>query len=89
MIDDDFFDSADAFIKLANELNNKRPTSRVSAIMMYANARYNAHNFYATDGKEENKQKAIDYYCEQYRRMLLDNMDEMKDKEAKQPDKLL
>ena len=79
MTDDDFFDSVDAIIKVANELTRKRPTSKVSAIMMYANARYNAHNFYTTDGKEENKEEAIAYYCEQYRRMLYDNMDEMKD----------
>lgn len=78
MIDDDFFDSVDRIIKVANELNQKWPTSRVSAILMYANARYNAFNFYSKDGKIESQKRAIDYYCEQYRKMLVENMEEMK-----------
>ena len=80
MADKEFFDAVDKIIQLANELNKNISTVRVSAIMMYATARYNAFNYYATDGKEENIEKAKDYYCEQYRKMLIENLLELKNK---------
>jgi hypothetical protein len=80
MSDQEFFDAVDKIIQLANELNKKMPITRVSAIMKYANARYNAFNFYETDGKTENIEKAKDYYCEQYCKMLTENLLDLKDK---------
>ncbi|HTD24350.1 MAG TPA: DUF3144 domain-containing protein [Terriglobales bacterium] len=74
MANPEFFDVADKFIHLANELSKKWPTTRISAAIMYASARYNAFNFFVKDGKDETQQKAIEYYCEQYKKMLKENM---------------
>ncbi|PVV10203.1 MAG: hypothetical protein B6D77_08570 [gamma proteobacterium symbiont of Ctena orbiculata] len=41
---------------------------------MYAAAWYNIHFFYASDGASENRTKAVDYYCDQYRKMLMECM---------------
>ena len=48
-VPNEFFDVVDEFVHLANKLNEKWPTSRVSSAIMYAAARYNAFNFYAQD----------------------------------------
>lgn len=71
----EFWDVADEFINLANKLNRKWPTSRVSSAMLYATARYNAFNFYTLEPKpEDNIDKVVDYFCQEYRSMLLENM---------------
>ena len=75
----EFFDVADEFVHLANRLGEKWPTSRISSSMMYATARYNAFNFYALEpDPEANFDKAVDYLCQQYRSMLLENMKAVK-----------
>ena len=85
MTEEEFFASVDKIIQLANEMNEQMATSRVSAILMYANARYNAFNFFATDGKAENQSKAMDYFVEQYRKMLAENMEELKPRSHASP----
>ncbi|MDQ4122476.1 MAG: DUF3144 domain-containing protein [Acidobacteriota bacterium] len=78
-MESEFYDVADEFINLANKLREKHSTTRISAVMMFATSRYNAFNFFMTDGAQENEEKAIDYYCEQYRLMLIDNFDRLRD----------
>ena len=46
----DFHEVADEFINLANELSEDWAMPFLSAVFMYAAARYNAHFFYETDG---------------------------------------
>ena len=71
----EFFDVVDEFVHLANTLNEKWPASRVSSAIMYAAARYNAFNFYAqAPSSSENQEKATDYFCAQYKAMLLENI---------------
>jgi hypothetical protein len=70
-----FFAVVDEFINLANKLVEKHGTPRVSSTILFAASRFNAHNYYATDGKRETREAMVDYYCEQYRKMLLDNLD--------------
>ncbi|MES9946143.1 MAG: DUF3144 domain-containing protein [Candidatus Thiodiazotropha sp.] len=65
MQESDFREVADEFIHLAPFL---------SAAFMYAAAWYNIHFFYASDGASENRTKAVDYYCDQYRKMLMECM---------------
>lgn len=77
MGDSDFFDVADEFIQLANELGKRWPTTRISAAIMYASARYNAFNFFATDSGPKTKKDAVEYYRDQYQKMLEDNMEEL------------
>ncbi|HEU0188244.1 MAG TPA: DUF3144 domain-containing protein [Gallionellaceae bacterium] len=78
MSDNDFFDAVDAFLNLANELNRKLDTSEVSTALMYATARYNAFNFFATDGDIDNEFPTFKGLCEQYQTLLQKNMVEMR-----------
>ena len=72
----EFFDLVDRFIHLANELTRDHNTSRVSSVIMYAAARYNAHCAVSLDPKiGENREAAADYFAEQYRNVLEENLD--------------
>lgn len=71
----EFFNVVDRFIHLANEMVPQHGVSRVSATLLFAASRFNAHNYYAADGDPANREAMIDYYCEQYRKMLMDNLD--------------
>ena len=72
----EFYDLADRFIALANELTAQHNTSRVSAVIMYAAARYNAHCMVALDPEARaNREAATEYFVRQYRSMLEDNID--------------
>jgi hypothetical protein len=72
----EFHEVADEFINLANQLSEDWAMPFLSAVFMYAAARYNAHFFFATDGNLENRQQALDYYCDQYRKMMTECMNE-------------
>lgn len=72
----EFYEMVDEFVHLANELNEKHNSTKISSAIMFAAARYNAFNFFVTDGESANEAQAIDYYCEQYRKMLHDNFQE-------------
>lgn len=72
----EFYDLADRFIDLANELTAQHNTSRVSAVIMYAAARYNAHCLVSVDpDARANREAATEYFVSQYRSMLEDNID--------------
>jgi len=72
----EFFEAVNKFIDLANKMSKKWETSRVSSVIMYAAARYNAFNFVSLDpDPAKNSRQATDFYCEQYRAMLVENMD--------------
>lgn len=74
MQENDFHEVADEFIHLANELSEEWAMPFLSAAFMYAAARYNTFFFYESDAAVENRQSAIDYYCDQYRKMLQECM---------------
>jgi hypothetical protein len=79
-MDKDFFKRTDAFIQVANGLCKENETGKVSASMLYAAARFNAF-IVASSAKDKaeadrNKVEAIDYFTDQYRAMLLANMDD-------------
>lgn len=79
-MDKDFFKRTDAFIKVANELTQEHEVGKVSASMLYAAARFNAF-IVASSAKDKaeadrNKVEAIEYFTNQYRNMLLANMDD-------------
>ncbi|MET0026366.1 MAG: DUF3144 domain-containing protein [Candidatus Thiodiazotropha sp.] len=77
MQESDFHEVADEFIHLANELSEEWATPFLSAAFMYAAARYNAFFFWETDGVPEKQEAAIDYYCDQYRKMLQECLHEL------------
>jgi hypothetical protein len=75
-----FWVRADEIINLANVQSKNEPRNIVSASLLYAAARFNA--FVVTSSANDvselttDKNKAIDYFVEQYRRMLTENLDE-------------
>jgi vacuolar-type H+-ATPase subunit E/Vma4 len=79
-IDDDFYQRADTHIHIANDQTEKVGRGKVSASMMYATARFNswisACKAESGDDLLEGKEKIIEYFVEQYREMLTENLDE-------------
>jgi len=72
----EFYDAVDRFIALANELTGEHGTTRVSAVILFAAARYNAHCMLAQEPDvPANRASAVDYFVEQYRVMLEENID--------------
>ena len=77
MLEGDFHEVADEFIHLANDLSEEWAPNMLSAAILYAAARYNAFHFMETNGDAAAAGKAMDFYTEQYRRMLAENLQEM------------
>lgn len=85
--DEQFYQRADEFIALANELSDATgdeefasSASKVSASLMYANARFNiwltACGYSKAEDLKANKEQVLSYFLEQYKLMLEDNFDE-------------
>lgn len=80
-VDDKFYDRADAHIDLANsQITEQIGRGKVSASLMYAVARFNAWVSACgwSNGKEmaAAKKETVDYYVEQYREMLEENLED-------------
>jgi len=78
MQESDFHEVADEFIHLANELSEDWAMPFLSATFMYAAARYNTFFFMESDGDISNEEAVVDYYCDQYRKMLKECMAELR-----------
>lgn len=74
----DFHEVADEFIHLANNLGEEWAPNFLSAAMLYAAARYNAFHFMQSNGDPGEEAKAIDFYTDQYRKMLQENLQEIR-----------
>ncbi|WP_310565228.1 DUF3144 domain-containing protein [Hydrogenophaga sp.] len=78
--DPTFFDRADGFIRLANENCSGVGRGKVSASLMYGAARFQAWNAacWAGDAAEmqAKRQETIDYFVNQYKSMLEENVDD-------------
>ena len=74
----EFFDAADRFVTLANELGDANPRDWVRAVLMYAAARYNAFTWLTrdTDGGQSLDEAAL-YFSGEYATMLRENVKEM------------
>jgi len=83
-VDDHFFDRADAVINLANEQLEVVTPGKVSASTLYAAARFNAWvsatGWVSGDEMRAARDETADYFVEQYRAMLLENLDDYIDK---------
>src|SRR5687767_11211164 len=79
-LDDKFFERADAHINLSNKQTEGVGIGKVSASMMYATTRFNswvsACGFSDSADMEEARAETMDYFVEQYRLMLEDNLDD-------------
>jgi hypothetical protein len=79
-IDDKFWERADSFIELANQHCGDIGRGKVSASLLYAAARFNA--FVAASQSESgrdlraSKKEALDYFSDQFRKMLSENIDD-------------
>ncbi|MBB6048378.1 DUF3144 domain-containing protein [Armatimonas rosea] len=79
--DKTFFARADAHIKLSNEQISKEVSrGKVSASMLYAAARFNAWvsatGYLSRTEMAKGREETLDYFCEQYRKMLEENLDD-------------
>ncbi len=79
-LDDGFWDRADSFIDLANSYCENVGTGKVSASLLYAAARFNASvvasSAASADELKGDKEEAIAYFSEQYKKMLEENLDD-------------
>lgn len=80
-IDDEFYDRADAHINLSNtQITEKIGRGKVSASNMFATARFNAWvsacSWKNDKEMEEAKQKTLDYFVAEYRKMLEENLND-------------
>jgi hypothetical protein len=80
-VDEQFYERADAHIRLSNkQITEKVGHAKVSASFMFGAARFNAH-LTATSWKSqkefsEEKDEAIKYFADEYRKMLGEHMDD-------------
>ena len=80
-VDDEFYERADEFINLANEkINPAIGRGKVSASFMYGMARFCSYvSATNCDSKEEfisEKNGAIEYFQDQFRKVLEENYDD-------------
>lgn len=79
--DQAFYDRADAHIELANQQIEKlEDLGKVSASLTFAASRFNAcmtaRSFKSAQEMAAAREELLKYFCEQYRMMLEDNLDE-------------
>jgi len=80
-VDNEFYDRADAHIHLSNkQIKDGVTRGKVSASFMYSVARFNAWvsatGFTSSSEMREAKEETIEYFCEQYKKMLIENLDD-------------
>lgn len=79
-ISPEFWERADEVIAVANEQVKDSTVGEVSSSLLYAAARFNAFNVASSaddvDEMIKDKDEAIRYFTEQYRKMLIENLDE-------------
>ena len=78
MQESDFYEVSEEFINFANDLSEEWAQPFLSAVFMYSAARFNAHNFFLMDGDPAKEAQAIDHYTDQYRKMLTENIKELR-----------
>jgi hypothetical protein len=76
----EFWDRADEVIALANKQVKESTVAKVSSSLLYATARFNSFNVAnSASSKEEiqqDREEAIKYFVEQYKKMLEENLDD-------------
>lgn len=80
-VDDNFYNRADDHIHLANDqITEEIGKGKVSASFMYSVARFNAYvsacGFDSKDEIIEAKKETMEYFVEEYKKMLEENLDD-------------
>jgi hypothetical protein len=75
-----FSTRANALINLANDQCDTSHPNEVGASTLYAAARFNAFLLAKTTGSADNmtleKERALDYFTDQFRKMMAENLDD-------------
>ena len=78
--DPEFWNRVNALINLANDQCDSADPNAVGASTMYAAARFNAFILARITGSSQNmkleKERALEYYTDQFRKMMMDNLDD-------------
>ncbi len=78
--DEQFFNMADAYIRLANEQCDDEKSGKVSMAMQFAVARFNAFIFASMCNSpeefEKDRETAVKYFVSQYEEALKENLDD-------------
>ena len=78
--DAEFWNRVNAIINLSNDQCDKAEPSAVAASTMYATTRFNAFIVARSTGNSENmkaeKERALEYFTEQFRKMMEENFDD-------------
>lgn len=76
----EFFDRADAIIRIANAQLEDEQRGKVSASTLYAAARFNAFvsasSYSSSAEMKKDIDQIVDYFAEQYQKMLRDNLED-------------
>lgn len=79
-VDAGFWSRADAYISLANSHCDTVQAGKVSASLLFAASRFNAFivasNSSSAESLSEAREEALDYFTEQFRSMLAENLDD-------------
>ena len=81
MRDNEFYERADQHIKLSNnQIRKDIPLGDIGASMLYSTARFNAwmnaHSVNNSVEMQVQKTETINYFVEEYRKMLIEDLDE-------------
>ncbi len=75
----EFYDCVDRFVDLANTMVGEHGITRVSAVIMFAAARFNAHCAKEMDADVHSQtDAATHYFAEQYAKMFRDNLERLR-----------
>jgi hypothetical protein len=76
----EFWNRANALINLSNDQCDSADPSEVAASTMFASARFNAFIVARATGNAQNmkleKERALEYLTDQFRRMMSENLDD-------------
>jgi hypothetical protein len=76
----EFWERADQGIALANEQIKGSTIGKVSSSLLYAASRFNSFNVASSADDvvemKKDREEAIRYYTEQYKKMLIENLDD-------------
>lgn len=78
----EYWKRVDAFIELANSQCNPADPNEVGASLLYGSARFNAFIVAKTVGTADNmaleKERALEYFTDQFRKMMESNLDDFR-----------
>jgi len=78
--DEQFWEIADSFIKLANDQSQNIDPNKIDTALRYASARFSAHIVASQSPNAEaisdDKEKATKHFSDQYQQMFSDNLED-------------